>query len=871
MFLIDNNQVKILIVDDMRTNLKIVSDFLEGNHYCLYTADNVNTAFELIDKNLFDLILLDVLMPEMDGFEVCQRIKSREEYKDTPIIFLTGLTDPNSIVKSFECGAADFISKPINSMELLAKVKNHVDLKKTREMLEDKIKTLSKMNNEFAKNNSLLNAALEISNQLIGLHGLDNTLTNVLKIICCRGEVKDGCIYLNDWTLGNGAPFAYRKAATKNCIDENIPIEDEIMRFSYKEKGLMDIYEKLSKGNYVIVRDTDIKQKEVFKLFQMKDIFNVILIPIINEDLFIGFIAIANTDKERTITEFELKALEISAVNIGRSVIKEKQTAQLERLNKEIKDASESKTNFLANMSHEIRNPLNAILGIASILMDENLPLETKRYIEIIKNSGNSLSKIVNNVLDISKIEAGKIDLNSFPFDLRATVEEITSLFNSSQRNKNVVISYSIDDTLPKKLIGYGDGVHQVITNLVGNALKFTHKGFVCVKVKVENIHNDDVSITLSVEDSGIGIAPESIDKIFNSYTQANSTIKSVYKGTGLGLAISKAIIEFMGGALKVESELGKGSTFYFNLNLKKAGDDIETSNKEIVESVDKNDLRDKPPIRVLLAEDSLDNRLLIEAYLKKYNCILTTAENGEDALQKFRIDTFEVVLMDIQMPIKDGYTAIKEIREYEKQFGLSPVPVIALTSYAFKDEVERILNSGFTDHRSKPISKKTLIGLLDEYGGQSTESTSAKQQQLPVASVNIEWRSDWESGNDELDEQHRELLGMGNTLVHMFFSGKETESIKHQLEKFVEYLDKHFNLEEQILVNMGYPDYADHYKAHNKLVEKAFQLKQNFENGSIKPSEVFSFLLDEVIIGHLENEDKRFFVYTQKEYNRKM
>ncbi|MGN0552693.1 MAG: ATP-binding protein, partial [Oscillospiraceae bacterium] len=364
---------------------------------------------------------------------------------------------------------------------------------------------------------------------------------------------------------------------------------------------------------------------------------------------------------------------------------------------------------FFSKMSHEIRTPMNAVMGITQILLDSgDLSDETRDYIEKIDSSSHYLLELINSNLDLSKIESGKMTVNSVPFDLQSLIDDTETIIRVQTEQKGLYLA--VEGTVEHRYV-FGDSLklRQVLINILGNALKFTSHGGITLTVNEVGADHESVQLHFSVKDMGIGISHENIEKIFDSFEQLGGKITAKYGGTGLGLAISSAYVSMMGGKLSVESELGKGSEFYFDLKLPIADKSkVETEEAENSEVVIEGR-------RILLAEDDEMNRMIAVKLLENDGLIVETAENGEIAVQKFagsEENHFDAIFMDIRMPIMDGLEAAKKIRSLERPDARA-VPIVALTANAFDEDMKKSAQCGMNGHLSKPIDIKQIRKVL--------------------------------------------------------------------------------------------------------------------------------------------------------------
>jgi PAS domain S-box-containing protein len=375
--------------------------------------------------------------------------------------------------------------------------------------------------------------------------------------------------------------------------------------------------------------------------------------------------------------------------------------------------AERAKSTFLANMSHEIRTPLNAIIGFSDILANADLDPSDKEYADIVSKSAKSLMHIINDVLDISKIESGKLDLESKSFEFDAFLSQIVNLFSMQAKNKDIKFVFQSDASFPKNVVADPTRLQQVLSNLLSNAMKFTPEhGEVSFSVKTISKSENSARLEFKIADSGIGISKEQLEYIFKPFSQADSGISRKFGGTGLGLAICADIVELMGSKIDVKSELGKGSSFSFEIDLS-VEDQDHSANYQDSEQTNTQDFSD---VSVLVAEDNVNNQKLINILLNNLNISASIVENGEKAVEAYKNNVFKLILMDINMPVKDGVSAANEIRKLQDEGLYYKVPIVALTANSIAGDREKYLESGFDGYLSKPIDFDALKETLKKY-----------------------------------------------------------------------------------------------------------------------------------------------------------
>jgi len=414
---------------------------------------------------------------------------------------------------------------------------------------------------------------------------------------------------------------------------------------------------------------------------------------------------------ERLVAAISTRAMRASEANHA--------STRLKTIAKELDDALVTarssevlKSKLIATMSHEVRTPINGMLGILDKILQSRLSSEQKELTEIVLSSTKSLLVILNDTLDFSKLEAGKMSLEDIRFNLHKTIYEVEKLFSDAASSKGLTLKSSLSDDLPKFIFGDPIRLKQILINLTNNAIKFTDSGTINIEVSVVENHLDQIKLLFNIIDSGIGINEKQQKLIFDEYAQAEQSISRTYGGTGLGLSICKKLVSIMGGEIDVSSKPNAGSTFWFTAKFKVANqtetDPPEKSNTII-------DFSSINPA-VLIVEDNRVNQMIISGYLQKHGIKAEVANNGKIAVEKMINGHYHLVFMDCQMPIMDGYIATQMIRESERQSGRPPTPIIAMTGNTLPGDREKCNNSGMDDYLSKPISKEQLAALLEKW-----------------------------------------------------------------------------------------------------------------------------------------------------------
>ena len=660
---IKNSQVDILIVDDRLDGLIALEAVLDMPNLSLVRAQSGIEALQKIEEYEFGLILLDVQMPGMDGFEAARRIRQGEKYKTTPIIFVTAINkDDKHIYRGYEVGAVDYIFKPFEPQILRSKVNFFVEsFLKTRQLQDQ---------NEMIRDSERQTRYLQLAQLEMETLKRYRNLADAVPNMIWKSKVDGTLDYFNRvWTDYTGL-----------SQDQSIGAGWQEAIYAKDLRSFLKAWLESMNSGKAFEIECRIRRADGELRWHW-----VRAVPELNSaEKVIGWIGTCMDVQDRKLVEKDLVEAQRQAVA-----------------------ANEAKTQFLANMSHEIRTPLSAILGFSELLLDPELAYEERvQNVNTICRSGQQLLKIIDEILDISKVEAGHLEIENLKVNTMSLFRDLQTLLSVKSQAKEISLNFKLKTEIPEFIFTDPTRLRQILLNMISNAIKFTEKG--AVSIEVEWI---DSRIKFHVKDTGVGIDLMQSEKLFRPFVQIDSSTTRKFGGTGLGLALSRKLAQALGGNVALESSVaGEGSIFLIEVQAEIPADTIfykkisEAPTPKLDSQLD-SQAHALNGIRVLLVEDAPINQILIGRFLTGAGAQVELANNGVEGMNKALKGNHSIILMDIQMPEMDGLEATANLREmgYVR-------PIIALTAHALKEDRDRCLQAGCTDHMTKPIDRILLI-----------------------------------------------------------------------------------------------------------------------------------------------------------------
>ncbi len=692
---------KILVVDDLPDNLRLLVKVLRENGYVVRPVPDGYLALEAVKKSPPDLILLDILMPNLDGYELCQKLKADPQTRDIPVIFLSALSEGLDKAKAFQIGGADYIIKPFYVEEVLARIQHQLNLRSMQAQLRQRNQKLIQRNTRLRREISARRQAeAALRNSQYFLQKLADTVPQILLLFDLERETT---VYLNQqYTTVLGYSAEEISQASKQWLIDCLHPDDQHLYYDIPRRFInLGDNEVLSTEYRFRHKNGEwrwLLAREV--VFSRNDLGSAAQILCSVEDI-----------SSRKLAEVELQQAKEAA-----------------------ESANRAKSIFIANMSHELRTPLNAILGFSQLMnYDANLSKKQLENLNIIHRSGEHLLILINQVLDLSKIEAGRMTLSENNFNLHYLLADVEDMFSLRAKNKGLQLEFDCAPDVSKYIRADEVKLRQVLLNLIGNAIKFTSSGGVKVIIsqKQQTTDNGTKTIQFQIKDTGVGIASEEFEKLFQPFVQTTSGQK-VQEGTGLGLTISHQFVKLMGGEITVISrgkmftpgnpprELNddetpkEGTTFLFDIPLGIADGVVENQgeSRRVIALAP-----NQPEYRILVVDDSDINRQLLVQLISPLGFEVREASNGAEAIEMWESWLPHLIWMDMLMPVMDGYEATKRIKSTTKG---QATPVIALTASVFEEEKSVVLSAGCNDFVRKPFQEETVFDIMAKYLGLS-------------------------------------------------------------------------------------------------------------------------------------------------------
>ncbi|MBF0098321.1 MAG: response regulator [Magnetococcales bacterium] len=684
---------RLLVVDDDPVSRDLVMHELLRQGYQVETANNGRQALQQIQSCSYDLVILDLLMPELNGIAVLEHLHREGVLAYLPVVVISAWAELEDVARCIELGAEDYLPRRFHLSLFRARIRASLEKRALRLQREAWLQEKQQIEQD----------ALRASEEKFR-HLVNSALIGIFRLDSFGVAMEANPVVLK--MLGFAALGELNQAGLINLIAD---AQDRLRLKESLAQGPVAHFETRMRRNDRALVDVSISMQWVMDAARSRHLLEGTLEEISDRKHLERKIVRLNEELSARAISLERANYDLVRENSERQRVE----AQLRLHKEQAEQIARAKGEFLAAMSHEIRTPMNVVIGMTELLQDTGLNPEQQEFMEHLQVANKNLLNLINQILDLTKIEAGQLVLNEESVLLRRQLTEVADLMRVLANNKGIRMDVRVDEAVPEWIRVDGSRLNQILFNLLGNAIKFTEQGSVTLTAALADGRTD--LLDLAVVDTGIGIDEEYLHRIFESFTQADSGITRRYGGTGLGLTISLRLAERMGGTIRVESAKGKGSSFHVQLPLREAQAAAALAGHSTGQAVLTAGQASARVLRVLVAEDSDDNQMLLQAYFKRLPHQFTYVFNGAEALKGCQEaePRFDAILMDVQMPVMDGYTATRAIRQWERERGLAPMAIVAFTAHAFDEEEERSRQAGCSHFLTKPVSKKAILELI--------------------------------------------------------------------------------------------------------------------------------------------------------------
>ncbi len=679
-------KIRALLIEDNPADARLVREMLcgaRGHQFELDWTDRLAAGLQRLEQGGIDGVLLDLSLPDCRGLETIARVHAQAP--EIPIVVLTGLGDESVMFEAVQNGAQDYLEKGRLDSESLTRAMRYAIQRKRAEQ-EIRLRALQSATVAALGEEALSNPRLEDFMRKAAMLVAGNLKLEVCQVL--ESSQEQGC-----------APLAVASASADPAAKHDAASWDALADCAIRA------------ASPIIVEDFSTEKRfAVSPAIRERGIASGACVPVRGRERPFGALGVF-TSARRTFTTEDMNFLQSVANVLAAAIERKCYEDEMVQSRDLALETSRLKSAFLANMSHEIRTPLSGVIGMTELLLDTGLNPEQTECAETIRSSADTLLTVVNDILEFSRISADKVVLDCRPFEPARIVKEVTTLLSVEAHRKGLKLTQVVAPGVPVTLYGDPVRLRQVLSNLVGNAVKFTDRGGVSVSVRIEAESEDAVLLRFEVRDSGIGIPGHLMGRLFQPFSQVDDSTARRYGGTGLGLVISAKLVALMGGEIAVESEPGQGSNFHFTARFGKSASSVLSERPSRADAPSRGGPHQD--VQILVVEDDRVNQRVATLQLQKLGYAPRVACNGSEALEELARTSYPVVLMDCQMPGMDGYQTTAEIRRRENGSGRRTI-VLALTGHAMEDERNKCLSAGMDGFISKPIRVEELAAVLE-------------------------------------------------------------------------------------------------------------------------------------------------------------